>query len=290
MAEHKHVDDVTGVQTTGHVWDGDLRELDKPLPKWWLQIFYVCIVWSFGFWVAYPAWPMISSYTAGLLDHTERRALDKDLAAARAIQGTLRSAIAATPLEDIQKNRELMAFAVAGGGALFGDNCAGCHGRGAQGFKGYPNLNDDDWLWGGKIGQIHETISFGIRGDHPKARVSAMPRFGVDGFLKPAEITDVASHVLQLAGLPSDAAAAGRGAVTYAAQCAACHGETGKGNQELGAPNLTDAIWLFGRDLASVSESIATGRGGMMPSWTGRLAPEDIKMLALYVHGLGGGK
>jgi cytochrome c oxidase cbb3-type subunit 3 len=290
MADHKHIDDVTGTATTGHVWDGDIQELDKPLPRWWLQVFYVCIIWSFGFWIFYPAWPLVQSYTAGALGHTERKAVTAEIATARKAQQATRNAIAATPLADISKNKELLAFSVAGGGALFGDNCSGCHGRGAQGYKGYPNLNDDDWLWGGKVEQIHETISYGIRNEHPKSRASAMPRFGLDGILKPAEIADTTEYVLSLTGKQTDATAAGRGAPIFAAQCAACHGEKGAGNQELGAPNLTDAIWLYGRNPADIMESIATGRGGAMPAWAGRLAPEEVKMLAVYVHALGGGK
>lgn len=289
MADHKHVDEVTGVSTTGHVWDGDIRELDKPLPKWWLQVFYVCIVWSFIYWVFYPAWPLVDSYTTGWLGYTERAAVTKEVAAARAAQSGMVSKIAAAKLEDIPKNKELLQFAVAGGGALFGDNCSGCHGRGAQGHKGYPNLNDDDWLWGGKIADIHQTIRYGIRNEHAESRQSAMPRYGIEGLLKPAEITDGAHYVLSLSGAPHDAAAAKRGSEIYANNCAACHGEAGKGNVELGAPNLTDRIWLYGGTLADVTESISTGRGGAMPQWTGRLKDEEVKMLAVYVHALGGG-
>jgi cytochrome c oxidase cbb3-type subunit 3 len=289
MADHKHVDEVTGVSTTGHVWDGDIRELDKPLPKWWLQVFYVCIVWSFIYWVFYPAWPLVDSYTTGWLGYTERAAVTKEVAAARAAQSGMVSKIAAAKLEDIPKNKELLQFAVAGGGALFGDNCSGCHGRGAQGHKGYPNLNDDDWLWGGKIADIHQTIRYGIRNEHAESRQSAMPRYGIEGLLKPAEITDSAHHVLSLSGAPHDAAAAKRGSEIYANNCAACHGEAGKGNVELGAPNLADRIWLYGGTLADVTESISTGRGGAMPQWTGRLKDEEVKMLAVYVHALGGG-
>lgn len=290
MADHKHIDDVTGVSTTGHVWDGDIRELDKPLPKWWLQVFYVCVIWSFGYWIFYPAWPLIQDYTEGWFKYSERKAVTAQIATAKAAQAKMRSAIAAAPLADIPKNKELLAFAIAGGAALFGDNCAGCHGRGAQGYKGYPNLNDDDWLWGGDIAAIHQTISYGVRNENPNSRVSAMPRFGVDGILKPAEIADVTQYVLALGGMPSDSTSAKRGAVTYGAQCAACHQENGKGNQELGAPNLTDAIWLYGSTQADITESIQTGRGGAMPAWAGRLQPADIKMLAVYVHALGGGK
>jgi cytochrome c oxidase cbb3-type subunit 3 len=290
MGDKKHIDEITGVATTGHVWDGDLQELDKPLPKWWLQVFYVTIVWSVVLWLLYPAWPLVQSYTVGWLGTTARVSVTRQVAAAREAQRPMTAAIAATPLAEIGTRPELLQFAVTGGAALFGDNCSGCHGRGAQGFKGYPNLNDDDWLWGGAVDDIHRTIVHGIRNEHPETRLSAMPRYGLDGLMQPAEIADSAHYVLSLAGKPHDAAAAGRGAATFAAQCAACHGEAGKGNVELGAPNLTDAIWLYGGDLASVTESIVTGRGGVMPAFGERLKAEEIKMLAVYVHALGGGR
>jgi cytochrome c oxidase cbb3-type subunit 3 len=286
----KEIDSVTGVETTGHVWDGDLRELNKPLPRWWLYVFYATIVWAVGYWMVYPAWPTLHGYTKGMLGYSQRGEVDKQVAAAKTAQAKYFEQIAATPLDEIEKSEELMAFVTAGGAAVFGDNCGPCHGKGAQGSAGYPNLNDDDWLWGGSPEALERTIQFGIRSGHAEARDMAMPRFGLDGILKPADIADTAQHVLSLSGGATDAAAATRGAKNFAENCAACHGEDGKGNQELGAPNLTDGIWLYGGKLADIEKTIETGRGGVMPYWSGRLDPVTIKMLTAYVHSLGGGK
>jgi cytochrome c oxidase cbb3-type subunit 3 len=286
----KEIDSVTGVETTGHVWDGDVRELNKPLPRWWLYVFYATIVWAVGYWLVYPAWPTLNGYTKGVLGYSQRGEVAKEVAGAKAAQAKYLQEIASTPLEDIEKNQELMPFVIAGGAAVFGDNCSPCHGRGAQGAPGYPNLNDDDWLWDGTAGAIERTIMYGIRSGHPDAHEMAMPRFGLDGILKPAEIADAAQHVLSLSGQATDPAAATRGAKIFADNCAACHGEDGKGNPELGAPNLTDGIWLYGGKAADIQKTIETGRGGVMPYWSGRLDPVTIKMLAAYVHSLGGGK
>ncbi|MCB1521286.1 MAG: cytochrome-c oxidase, cbb3-type subunit III [Hyphomicrobiaceae bacterium] len=291
MAGHKEIDEATGVETTGHVWDGDLRELNKPLPKWWLYTFYVCIVWAIGYWVLYPTWPTANGYTKGMLGYSQRATVTEEVKAGKAAQSGLRDRLQKTALADVRKNPELLQFAVAGGKAAFADNCAPCHGRGAQGGNGYPNLNDDDWIWGGQVDAIQQTIQHGIRWQGAAdTRESAMPRFGLDEILEPAQIGDVADYVLSLSGGKADAAAVERGKATYAEQCSACHGEDGKGNAELGAPNLTDAIWLYGSDRATVMESIRTGRGGAMPAWAGRLDPVTIKSLAVYVHSLGGGK
>jgi len=287
---HKEIDAVTGAETTGHVWDGDLKELNKPLPRWWLYVLYASIVWSIGYWIVYPAWPTASDYTKGYFGYSQRTEVMRDIAAARAAQAQYFERIATTPLADIGKDADLMPFVMAGGAAAFGDNCAPCHGKGAQGSVGYPNLNDDDWLWGGTPEAIEQTILHGIRSGHPETRDMAMPRFGIDGILKPAEIADTAQYVLSLSGPATDTAAAERGSKIFADNCAACHGERGEGSTDMGAPNLSDAIWLYGGSAADIEKSIATGRGGAMPYWTGRLDPVTIKMLAAYVHSLGGGK
>lgn len=290
MASEKHFDEVTGTHTTGHVWDGDLRELNKPLPKWWLYVLYACIVWAIGYWIAYPAWPTLTGYTKGQLGYSQRAEVAADIAAAKAAQEKYRQGIGAAALGDIKKNQELLQFAQAGGKAIFGDNCAACHGQGAQGGVGYPNLNDDDWIWGGTVDNIHKTISYGIRSGHKQANDSAMPRFGLDGVLDAPKIIDTAAYVRSLAGLAGDKDAATRGAAVYAENCAVCHGPDGKGNAEMGAPNLTDGIWLYGNSPEAVAASIKTGRGGIMPAWDTRLDPVSIKMLSVYVHSLGGGK
>jgi cytochrome c oxidase cbb3-type subunit 3 len=291
MAGHKHIDEVTGVETTGHVWDGDLQELNKPLPRWWLYVFYACVVWAFGYWMVYPAWPTLSGYTHGYLGYSQRAQVAKDVQAAKVAQETFRQGIAATPITDVKGKEELFQFALAGGAAAFGDNCSGCHGRGAQGAIGYPNLNDDDWIWGGTLEQVEHTIAYGIRNGHDQARNTPMPRFGLDGVLEPAAIADAANYVRSLSGSDGvDKAAVERGKATFAEQCAACHGENGQGNLELGAPNLSDGIWLYGGSQEAVTQSIVTGRGGAMPAWSLRLDPVTVKMLAVYVHSLGGGK
>lgn len=287
---HKEIDEATGVETTGHVWDGDLKELNKPLPKWWLYTFYASIVWAIGYWILYPAWPLANDYTRGVLGYSQRATVMAEVKAGRAAQSKMRGDLEQTALADVRKNPELLRFATAGGAAAFGTNCAPCHGRGAQGFVGYPNLNDDDWIWGGTIKDIEQTIRYGIRSSHKDSRVSDMPKFGVDKLLEPAQIADVAEYVLSLSGKASDKAAAEKGKALFAEQCVACHGEDGKGNAELGAPNLVDGIWLYGGSKDAVVQSIATGRGGSMPAWSGRLDPVTIKALAVYVHSLGGGK
>ena len=290
MAHNKEIDHATGVETTGHVWDGDLKELNKPLPKWWLYTFYVSIVWAIGYWIVYPAWPLANDYTRGIWNYSQRATVMEEVVAGKAAQGELRAAVEKTALADIPKNAELLRFASASGAAAFATNCAPCHGRGAQGAKGFPNLNDDDWLWGGTIDAVHQTIAAGVRSEAADTRASAMPRFGADKLLDEKQISGVAEYVLSLSGKATDAAAAEAGKATFAEQCAACHGEDAKGNQELGSPNLTDAIWLYGGEKADVVQTIHTGRGGMMPAWGPRLDAVTVKSLAVYVHGLGGGK
>lgn len=286
----KEIDQVTGVETTGHVWDGDLRELNKPLPRWWVYVFYATIIWTIGYCAVYPAWPTLTGYTKGYFGHSQRGATMQEVAAAKAGQAKYLDLIAATPLAQIGSNQELMPFVLAGGAAVFGDNCGPCHGKGAQGGPGFPNLNDDDWLWGGTPEAIHQTIMHGIRSEDPQTRQMAMPRFGLDDMLTPAQITDAAQYVLSLSGHATDEAAAQRGAAIFAENCSACHGVDGKGNQEFGAPNLTDNIWLYGGTLADIEKRIQVGGGAVMPAWTGRLDPVTIKMLTAYVHSLGGGK
>ena len=285
----REIDQVTGVETTGHEWDG-VKELNKPLPKWWVWTFYATIVWAIGYWIAYPpgrrfpATPRACSATASARWWRARSA------AAKAAQSQYRDKLAATPIDKVKADADLLRFAIAGGGAAFQANCAPCHGRGAQGFAGYPNLNDDEWLWGGSIEDIHKTISFGIRSDQKDTRTSQMPRYGLDKLLDDKQISDAAEYVLSLTGKATDQAAVARGKTLFAEQCATCHGADAKGKLEQGAPDLTDAIWLYGDSRQAIVESIRTGRGGMMPAWAGRLDPETLKALAVYVHSLGGGK
>lgn len=289
--DHKReVDAVTGVETTGHVWDGDLKELNKPLPKWWIYTFYASIIWSIGYWIVYPAWPTMAGYTKGIWNYSQRATVMKDVETARAAQGVYRTKLQTASLADIGKDQDLLRFATEAGRSAFKNNCAPCHGGGAQGATGYPNLLDDDWLWGGTTADIEKTILYGIRSGHKQERATAMPRFGLDKLLSDQQIDQVAEYVLSLSKKSTNAAAAAEGAKVYKEQCTTCHGPEGKGMQEQGAPNLTDDIWLYGSSKAAVVESIRTGRGGVMPYWAGRLDPVTIKSLAVYVHGLGGGK
>jgi len=283
------IDAATGTETTGHEWDG-IKELNKPLPKWWVWVFYATVVWAVGYWILMPSWPLVSSYTRGFLGYSQRETVTQAVADARAAQAGFRDKIAASDLAAIQSDPELLRFALAGGEAAFGDNCAPCHGRGAQGATGFPNLRDDSWLWGGSLDAIHKTIQHGIRSDDPDARTNQMPAFGRDGILTPAQVNDVAEFVLSLSGRAGDTAAAERGKPLFADNCAVCHGPDGKGNQELGAPSLTDQIWLYGGDKPAIVATITSARNGVMPAWTGRLSPDTIKQLAIYVHSLGGGQ
>ncbi|PZR94977.1 MAG: cytochrome-c oxidase, cbb3-type subunit III [Stutzerimonas stutzeri] len=289
--EDPHVDAATGMPTTGHEWDG-IRELNTPLPRWWLGIFYATIVWSIGYWIVYPAWPLLTDTTKGVIGYASRIDIGADMARLKAQRAAQAAGMAdATPAQ-IKADPTLFQIAMAQGKAAFGDNCAACHGVGGAGAKGYPNLNDDDWLWGGSLPALQQTIRHGIRvtGDND-TRVSQMPAFGRDGVLKREEIAAVANHVRELAGLPTEPKAdLPLGLKIFADNCAACHGATGKGNQELGAPNLTDAISLYGMDMASLTETIANSRNGVMPAWAGRLDETTIKALTVYVHSLGGGQ
>ncbi|MDF2765926.1 MAG: cytochrome c oxidase, cbb3-type subunit [Rhodospirillales bacterium] len=282
-------DAVTGRETTGHEWDG-IKELNTPLPKWWVYVFIATIVWSFGYWVVYPAWPGISGYTKGLIGYNTRASLDETMQAASEARRQWTDRIAASSVEEIAADPDLLAYSVAGGRTLFAENCAPCHGAGGEGAPGYPNLADDSWMWGGELATIEQTIRYGVRSGHESARVSEMPRFGLDGLLERGQISDAAEHVLSLSGASTDAAAAARGATVYAENCASCHGETGAGNRELGAPALNDAIWLYAGDKAGIEQQVTKPRHGVMPTWSGRLDEVSIKLLSVYVHSLGGGE
>jgi cytochrome c oxidase cbb3-type subunit 3 len=284
------MDAVSGTETTGHEWD-DIRELNNPLPRWWLYGLYATIVWAIGYCIAYPAWPLVNDYTRGLLGHSQREAVMQEVAAAKAARGALGEAIASASLDEIRSNPDLLELALANGKAAFGDNCASCHGTGAAGRTGYPNLQDDEWLWGGTLAAIHQTIRFGARSGHSDAHAGEMLAFGRDGMLKRGEIEAVANYVLSLSGKPYDAKPnLEEGKAIFEQNCVACHGEQAKGNQEMGAPDLTDAIWLYGGSRQQVVASVTNGRKGVMPAWEGRLDPVTIKSLTVYVHSLGGGK
>jgi cytochrome c oxidase cbb3-type subunit III len=282
MTDHEsRVDEATGTNLVGHEWDG-IEELDTPLPRWWVYMFAACVVFAAGYVVAYPSFPD----TDGMTGWSSRGQLDAALKAEVADRAPLLNAIAATPIEALAAKPDLMRSAIEGGRAAFKVNCVQCHGAGAAGSKGYPNLADDDWLWGGDIAAIHTTIVNGIRSPGwDAARYSQMPAFA--DILTRGQISQLVSHVRAISGQGKPSAA---GATLFAENCASCHGVDGKGNREQGAPNLTDAIWLYGGDRASLTQTIAKARFGVMPHWTEKLDGVTIKMVAAYVHSLGGGE
>ena len=296
MADHdrKEIDDITGTETTQHEWDG-IKELDTPLPKWWLYTFYGTIAWALVYTILFPAWPLISSATAGVLGYSSRAEVHEAIAEHAEAQSVYTDRIAELSIDEVASDAELMQFAQAGGAAVFATYCSQCHGAGAAGVQasGYPNLLDDEWIWGGTREAIEYTIRHGIRNELDfDARFSEMPRFGADEILSAEEIAAVADHVLSLSG---QGAGSEEGAALYADNCAACHGEEGGGNHDLGAPNLADAIWLYGGARETVIESIYYSRAGVMPPWNEEvrgasgLSDTEIKQVALYVHSLGGG-
>ncbi|GMG84657.1 cytochrome-c oxidase, cbb3-type subunit III [Paralimibaculum aggregatum] len=296
MADHdrKDIDDITGTETTQHEWDG-IKELDTPLPKWWLYTFYGTIAWALVYTVLFPAWPLISSATAGVLGYSSRAEVHEAIAEHTAAQSIYTDRIAELSIDEVASDAELMQFAQAGGAAIFATYCSQCHGAGAAGVQasGYPNLLDDDWIWGGTRDAIEYTIRHGIRNELDyDARLSEMPRFGADEILGAEEIAAVADHVLSLSGQGEGNE---DGAALFADNCAACHGKDGTGNHDLGAPNLADAIWLYGGSREKVIESIHYARAGVMPPWNEEargasgLSDTEIKQVALYVHSLGGG-
>jgi cytochrome c oxidase cbb3-type subunit III len=293
MAGHNHddLDHITGTSTTGHEWDG-IKELNTPLPKWWLNIFYATIVWALGYFVVYPAWPGISSYTKGVFGYSSRAEVQVELDALKAKRASAAADLGKVELAAIKADPKMLSVALAQGKAAFGDNCAPCHGLGGAGSKGYPNLNDDDWLWGGSLTEIHDTLKHGIRSSNDSnTRISAMPAFGRDGILKKEEVRTVANFVVELSGGKSEPGYNKvAGAKLFAENCASCHGEKGAGMKEQGAPNLTDAISLYGNKLEDIVETVTNSRAGVMPAWADRLDPVTVKSLAIYVHSLGGGK
>ncbi|AUQ48645.1 MULTISPECIES: cytochrome-c oxidase, cbb3-type subunit III [Phaeobacter] len=276
--------------TTGHSWDG-IEEFDNPMPRWWLWTFYATIIWAIGYTVAYPAWPGIQSATAGVLGWNSRALVAEEIAAVNEANAPINSRLEEIELASITTDPELNGYAVSAGSAVFKTWCAQCHGAGAAGAKGYPNLLDDDWLWGGSMEDIHATIAHGIRNEESDdARYSEMPAFGRDELLEKEEIDQVVNYVMSLSGEPQDADKVAPGAVIFADNCASCHMEDGTGDRSQGAPNLADAIWLYGGDHATLTETVYNSRYGVMPNWNARLTEAQIRAVTAYVHQLGGGE
>mgnify|MGYP000595569162 CR=1 FL=1 len=298
MSEHdetRETDAHSGTETTGHEWDG-IKELDTPLPRWWLYIFYASIVWSVIYMVFMPAWPALpglageTDHTRGLRNHSERANVAEALDELAEMRASGFAALEGASIDEIESNPELLGFVRAAGEAVFGDRCATCHGVGAQGFVGYPNLNDDIWIWGGSYDEIRHTLQVGIRSEHPDTRFSQMPAFGRDELLSRSEIADVSDYVLSLSGVSAEAGAVGRGQAIYDVQCASCHMDDGRGDRAQGAPNLTDQNWLYGGSREQIIATIHRGPYGVMPAWEDRLDDATIDALAAYVFLLGGGE
>ncbi|WP_298307845.1 cytochrome-c oxidase, cbb3-type subunit III [uncultured Erythrobacter sp.] len=287
MADNKRIDEPTGTEFVGHEWDG-IEELNTPLPRWWLWTFYATIAWALVYVVMYPAWPLVSKATEGVLGWSSRGELAQELRDAQLARAETFELIAATDLTELSSNPELMGQAISGGAAAFKQHCVQCHGAGAAGYAeyGYPNLNDDDWLWGGELSEIEFTLTHGIRWEgSDQTRFNMMPAYG--DFMNAGEIDALTAHALSLSGKAQSSA---QGAQLYDQNCAACHMADGSGSQELGAPALNDAIWLYGDDPAQVRAQIAQPRHGVMPGWSDKLDPVTIRMLAAYIHSRGGGE
>lgn len=293
MADKRERDDVSGTETTGHEWDG-LRELDTPLPRWWLYIFYATIAISIVYWVLMPAWPLANSYTRGVLNWSDRANVAADVRQLEATRLPMFERLGQASVADIAADPELQEFARAAGESAFGDNCRTCHGAGGSGAPGYPVLADDVWIWGGTLADIEHTLRVGVRSEHPDTRFSQMPAYGRDGLLSPAQIGDATEYVISISSarerLQPDAAAAERGAVVYQEQCALCHGATGGGDRAQGAPSLNDDVWVYGGTREQIRQQIELGRGGVMPTWEARFDAGTIRALAYYVHEMGGGE
>ena len=289
--DKKEIDAVSGVETTGHEWDG-LKELNNPAPRWWVWVFLACVIFSIGYWYVYPTWPTLTGHSAGAIKWTEYEQLKQGQAEIEAMRSKYETRFSAASLQDIQNDRELYAYAVAGGAVAFKNNCAACHGAGAQGSKGYPNLNDDNWIWGGSLDQIYATIKYGVHNENAQSRSGANGMPAWKDSLSADDINAVATYAAELhQGDKADKSAEyTKGETLFAANCVACHGEGGVGNVEMGAPALKNGIFQWGGDHATLVETISYGRKGVMPVWDDRLSDSTIKQLAVYVHSLGGGK
>lgn len=282
-------DEPTGQYTTGHSWDG-IEELNTPMPRWWLGIFYASIVIALIYALMMPSIPLINSHFKGLLGHSDRAAVALDMVDMRTGRAQFSDKLTGADLDGITGDPELFRFAMAAGKSAFGDNCATCHGSGAQGFKGYPNLNDDIWIWGGSFEEIRHTLEVGIRATHEDTQFGLMQAFGRDDLLTRDEIRDLTEYLLAFTDRSENPEAVTRGVSLFADNCASCHGADAKGDRTQGAPNLTDVEWLYGGGRADIIETLNNGRQGVMPNWNERLSPDTITALAVYVHALGGGE
>nr|WP_244487971.1 cytochrome-c oxidase, cbb3-type subunit III [Aureimonas sp. Leaf454] len=281
------IDAATGTATTGHEWDG-IQELNTPMPRWWLCVFFACQAFALVYIFLFPAIPLLNSATPGLLGWHSRSEVAEEIETVAAARAGEVEKIRSLPIEEVAADPVLRDLAIRGGESAFKVNCVQCHGADAAGSVGFANLNDDDWLWGGSLDAIAQTVTHGVRyaGDD-ETRISEMPAFGKDGLLDRDQIAAVTRHVLSLSkASPPDAA----GAQIFTENCAACHGDGGEGNREVGAPRLSDAVWLYSSEPAAIRAQINAPRHGAMPAWGQRLDAATVKQLAIYVHARGGGE
>ena len=252
-------------KTTGHVWDENLTEYNKPLPLWWVGLFVISVIFGVGYLALYPG---LGSF-AGTLGWTSAKEHDRDVADANGKLDAVFAEFRGRPVDALSKDAKALAI----GHNVFANNCAACHGSAARGGPGFPNLTDADWLFGGDPATVVESITNGRSGVMPPWQTV----LGDDG------VDKVANYVLALSGQKHDDAKAEAGKALYAASCIACHGPDGKGNTTVGAPNLTDDIWLYGGDLASIEATIRNGRMGQMPAWGKTLGEDRVRLVAAWV-------
>jgi cytochrome c oxidase cbb3-type subunit 3 len=283
-------DPVTGRETTGHEWNG-IKELDTPIPRGVLMFLIVTHLWAIAWWFFVPSWPLGTSFTRGFLDVDQRTTVEARVIEGRQERAAWTSRIGTEPYDTILADEALMQTVRSTGRQLFGDNCAACHGRDGKGGANYPDLTDNDWLWGGGPEMIEQTMRVGINTAHPDSRIGQMPAFGRDEMLDREQVRDVAAYVYSLSNpdysTPGNLDRINAGREVFVTTCAACHGENAQGNPEVGAPNLTDAHWIYGGSLDSIITSVHAGRQGHMPTWDERLTTAEMRTLAVYVHDLG---
>jgi len=285
----KERDPLTGHQTTGHEWNG-ITELNTGVPMaiWWF--IGITHVWALIYWVLMPTWPLVNTYTRGLLGFDQKTYVNDQIEARQEQRSWWTKPMKEKSIDEIRADPELMRVVDATAPALFGDNCAACHGPQAAGGPGFPSLVDSAWLWGGGSDDIMETLRVGINSPHPETRISQMPAFGYDGILTRDEIRAVTAYVSSLSGTEGPREVHDAGAILFADNCASCHGDGGKGSTDLGAPNLTDAFWIYGGDETSLLKTVYGGRHGWMPSWEGRLGLAERKILTIHIQDLGEGQ
>lgn len=283
-------DPFTGRQTTGHEWNG-IKELDTPVPRGVLMFLIVTHVWAIALWFFVPTWPLGTTYTKGLLGVDQKTTVEANIVSAQQARASWVTRLETEPYDAILADEHLMAIVRTTGHRLFGDNCAACHGRDGRGRAGYPDLTDDDWLWGGSPELIEQTMRVGVNSRHPESRIAQMPAFGREAMLDSTQVRNVAAYVYSLSNpdysTEQNLASIEAGREVFAANCTACHGEDARGNRDVGAPDLTDKRWLYGGDLQTIIATVHGGREGHMPTWDERLTTANIRTLALYVHDLG---